>query len=58
VKDRGGSSLELLLVTVKNEPFPNLGRVAGRSIALRGQVISRGDLWLFRADPGTLRALP
>jgi sulfoxide reductase heme-binding subunit YedZ len=58
VKDRGGSSLELLLVTVKNEPFPNPGRVAGRSIALRGQVISRGDLWLFRADPGTLRALP
>ncbi|MDH4349458.1 MAG: ferric reductase-like transmembrane domain-containing protein, partial [Gemmatimonadota bacterium] len=57
VKDRDGATLELLLVTPEGKSFPDAERVAGRPIALRGQVVTQGDLWLFRADPDSRREL-
>ena len=47
-----GVPIELVVMNEQMSPFPPLGRIAGRPLALTGRVLRRGDLWLFQVSGG------
>ncbi len=58
VKDEHGAPLEMVLLTDRGEPFPDVGRLAGKPIRLAGRILSQGDLWVLQAAPSTVRDRP